>query len=109
MAVRIGYKASAEQFDPATLLEYAVEAERSGLDIVAVSDHFQPWRHTGGHSPAALPWLGAVGQSTDRVLLGTSVLTPTLRYHPSVWPRRSRRSAASPRAASSWAWARARR
>jgi coenzyme F420-dependent glucose-6-phosphate dehydrogenase len=84
MAVRVGYKASAEQFDPVTLLEFSVEAERSGLEIVAVSDHFQPWRHTGGHSPAALPWLGAAGQRTDRVLLGTSVLTPTLRYHPSV-------------------------
>jgi len=84
VAVRIGYKASAEQFDPVTLLGFAVEAERCGLDIVAISDHFQPWRHTGGHSPAALPWLGAAGQRTDRALLGTSVLTPTLRYHPSV-------------------------
>ena len=84
MAVRIGYKASAEQFDPVTLLEFAVEAERAGLEIVAVSDHFQPWRHTGGHSPAALPWLAAAGQRTERAVLGTSVLTPTLRYHPSV-------------------------
>ena len=84
MAVRIGYKASAEQFDPVTLLGFAVEAERCGLEIVAISDHFQPWRHTGGHSPAALPWLAAAGQRTERALLGTSVLTPTLRYHPSV-------------------------
>jgi coenzyme F420-dependent glucose-6-phosphate dehydrogenase len=85
MAARIGYKASAEQFDPVTLLEFAVEAERAGLEIVAVSDHFQPWRHSGGHSPAALPWLAAAGQRTERALLGTSVLTPTLRYHPSVF------------------------
>jgi coenzyme F420-dependent glucose-6-phosphate dehydrogenase len=84
MGVRIGYKASAEQFGPVQLLELAVAAERSGLELVAVSDHFQPWRHTGGHSPAALPWLGAAGQRTDRAVLGTSVLTPTLRYHPSV-------------------------
>src|SRR5829696_7860574 len=84
VAVRIGYKASAEQFDPVTLLGFAVEAERCGLEIVAVSDHFQPWRHTGGHSPAALPWLAAAGQRTESALLGTSVLSPTLRYHPSV-------------------------
>ena len=84
MAVRIGYKASAEQFDPVALLEFAIEAERSGLEIVAISDHFQPWRHTGGHSPAALPWLAAAGQRTESALIGTSVLTPTLRYHPSV-------------------------
>jgi coenzyme F420-dependent glucose-6-phosphate dehydrogenase len=82
--VRIGYKASAEQFDPVTLLDFAVEAERSGLEIVATSDHFQPWVHTGGHAPGAMPWLGAAGQRTSRATLGTSVLTPTLRYHPSV-------------------------
>jgi coenzyme F420-dependent glucose-6-phosphate dehydrogenase len=84
MTVRIGYKASAEQFGPRELLAFTAQAERLGLDIVAVSDHFQPWRHNGGHGPAALPWLGAAAQATDRAVLGTSVLTPTLRYHPSV-------------------------
>jgi coenzyme F420-dependent glucose-6-phosphate dehydrogenase len=84
MSVRIGYKASAEQFDPPTLLAFARRAEAHGLEMVAVSDHFQPWRHHGGHSPAVLPWLGAAGQRTERAVLGTSVLTPTLRYHPSI-------------------------
>ena len=84
MSVRIGYKASAEQFGPRELLEFSVEAESRGLDIVAVSDHFQPWRHDGGHAPSALTWMGALGQATHRAVLGTSVLTPTLRYHPSV-------------------------
>jgi coenzyme F420-dependent glucose-6-phosphate dehydrogenase len=84
MAVRIGYKASAEQFGPAELLDYASEAEAAGLEIVAISDHFQPWRHHGGHSPAALPWLGAATRATQRSALGTSVLTPTLRYEPAI-------------------------
>jgi coenzyme F420-dependent glucose-6-phosphate dehydrogenase len=84
MALRIGYKASAEQFDPSTLLGFTVEAERLGFELAVVSDHFQPWRHTGGHSPAAIPWLAAAGQRTEAMALGTSVLTPTLRYHPSV-------------------------
>ena len=84
MSVRIGYKASAEQFGPRELLEFAIEAEAHGLDIVAVSDHFQPWRHHGGHAPSALAWLGAAGQATSTAVLGTSVLTPTLRYHPSM-------------------------
>jgi coenzyme F420-dependent glucose-6-phosphate dehydrogenase len=82
--VRFGYKASAEQFAPRELLELSVLAERLGLEIVAVSDHFQPWRHHGGHGPAALPWLGAVGEATQTAALGTSVLTPTMRYHPSM-------------------------
>ena len=84
MSVRIGYKASAEQFGPVELLGYAEQAERAGFEIVAISDHFQPWRHHGGHAPAALPWLGAAGQRTRGVTLGTSVLTPTLRYQPAV-------------------------
>jgi len=84
MSVRIGYKASAEQFAPRELLDFSVKAEDVGLDVVSVSDHFQPWRHHGGHAPSALTWLGALGQATSRVVLGTGVLTPTLRYHPSV-------------------------
>ncbi len=82
--MRLGYKASAEQFGPVELLDYARHAERVGLEIVAISDHFQPWRHHGGHSPNALAWLGAAAVATERAVLGTSVLTPTLRYHPSV-------------------------
>jgi coenzyme F420-dependent glucose-6-phosphate dehydrogenase len=84
MDVRIGYKASAEQFGPRELLDFTTEAERHGLELVAVSDHFQPWRHHGGHAPSALTWLGAACQATTTATLGTSVLTPTLRYHPSI-------------------------
>jgi coenzyme F420-dependent glucose-6-phosphate dehydrogenase len=48
VSIRIGYKASAEQFGPRDLVEYAVRAEELGLDSVTVSDHFLPWRHEGG-------------------------------------------------------------
>jgi coenzyme F420-dependent glucose-6-phosphate dehydrogenase len=82
--LRLGYKASAEQFGPRQLLDFAVSADRLGFDSVWTSDHFQPWRHTDGHAPNALAWLGAAAASTERVLLGTSVLTPTLRYNPAV-------------------------
>ncbi|MFE0022252.1 glucose-6-phosphate dehydrogenase (coenzyme-F420) [Amycolatopsis sp. NPDC059021] len=84
MALKIGYKASAEQFGPRELVEYAVLAEQVGLDSVMVSDHYQPWRHTGGHAPFSLSWLSAVGERTSRVVLGTSVLTATFRYNPAV-------------------------
>jgi coenzyme F420-dependent glucose-6-phosphate dehydrogenase len=84
VALRIGYKASAEQFAPRELVEYAVRAEQLGLDSAVVSDHFLPWRHVGGHAPFALSWLAAVGERTSRIQLGTSVLTPTFRYNPAV-------------------------
>jgi coenzyme F420-dependent glucose-6-phosphate dehydrogenase len=80
----LGYKASAEQFAPRELLDYGVIAEEAGFDSVVVSDHFQPWRHTGGHSPYSLAWIAALGERTSRIRLGTSVVTPTFRYHPSI-------------------------
>jgi coenzyme F420-dependent glucose-6-phosphate dehydrogenase len=84
IVLTFGYKASAEQFAPRELIDFSVLAEQSGFDSVFVSDHLQPWRHNGGHAPAALPWLGALAASTERVQIGTSVLTPTFRYHPGV-------------------------
>lgn len=82
--LKLGYKASAEQFSPQDLLTFAVLAEERGFDSVAISDHFQPWRHTGGHAPFSFAWMGAAGVRTDRVELGTSVVTPTFRYHPAI-------------------------
>ena len=82
--LKLGYKASAEQFGPTELLDYARLAEECDFDSVWISDHFQPWRHTEGHAPFSLAWLGALGARTQRIVMGTSVLTPTFRYHPSV-------------------------
>ena len=82
--LKLGYKASAEQFPPRQLLEFAVHAEAVGFDSIMVSDHFQPWRHTDGHAPFSFAWLAALGERTSRALIGTSVVTPTFRYHPAI-------------------------
>jgi coenzyme F420-dependent glucose-6-phosphate dehydrogenase len=82
--VQVGWKASAEQFSARELLNHAVTAEEVGLDSVFVSDHFQPWRHEQGHAPFAMSWLAALGERTERVTIGTSVMTPTFRYNPAV-------------------------
>ena len=82
--LKLGYEASAEQFHPRELLEFSVHAEAVGFDSIMVSDHFQPWRHTGGHAPFSFAWLGALGERTSRAIIGTSVVTPTFRYHPSI-------------------------
>lgn len=82
--LRVGYKASAEQFAPGELAGYAVLAEEFGLDSVTISDHFQPWRLEGGHAPNSLAWMSWVLARTERVLVGTSVMTPTFRYNPAV-------------------------
>ncbi len=82
--LKFGYKASAEQFAPRKLLEFAVQAEAVGFDSIMVSDHFQPWRHTDGHAPYSFAWLGALCERTSSAIIGTSVVTPTFRYHPSI-------------------------
>jgi coenzyme F420-dependent glucose-6-phosphate dehydrogenase len=82
--LKLGYKASAEQFGPRPLVEFAVLAEELGYDTTVVSDHFQPWRHDGGHAPFSFAWLGAVGERTSRIGLGTSVVAPSYRYHPAI-------------------------
>jgi coenzyme F420-dependent glucose-6-phosphate dehydrogenase len=82
--LKLGYKASAEQFGPTELLQFSSLAEQAGFDSVFISDHFQPWKHHGGHAPFSLAWLGALGAVTSRITIGTSVLTPTFRYHPAV-------------------------
>ncbi|MBM7368071.1 glucose-6-phosphate dehydrogenase (coenzyme-F420) [Gordonia hydrophobica] len=82
--LKLGLKASAEQFGPRDLVELGVAAEEFGLDSVTVSDHFQPWRHNGGHAPFSIAWMTAVGERTTRLQMGTSVMTPTFRYNPAV-------------------------
>ena len=82
--LKLGYKASAEQFAPRPLLDFAIHAEACGFDSIVVSDHFQPWRHTDGHAPFSFAWLGALAERTNRAQLGTSVVTPTFRYHPAI-------------------------
>ena len=82
--LKLGYKASAEQFGPNELLSFAVLAEQRGFDSVFISDHFQGWRHTDGHAPFSMAWLGALGAKTSRILMGTSVLAPIFRYNPAI-------------------------
>jgi len=79
----LGYKASAEQFGPVELLDFSVHAEEVGFDSVVVSDHFQPWRHTVDTRRSRSP-AGALGAKTERVMMGTSVVTADLSVPPVV-------------------------
>ena len=67
--LKVGWKASAEQFGPRQLVDFTVRAEQDGLDSVFISDHFQPWRHNDGHAPFAMSWLAA----DEAVALGAAV------------------------------------
>ena len=102
--MRYGYKASAEQFPPRRLLDLAVAAERRGFDSVWTSDHFQPWRHTDGHAPNALVWLGAAAQATERVDARHERPDPDLPLQPG-GRRPGLRDARLPRARAGSSWA----
>jgi alkanesulfonate monooxygenase SsuD/methylene tetrahydromethanopterin reductase-like flavin-dependent oxidoreductase (luciferase family) len=67
--------------DAATLVDLAVEAERTGWDGVFLWDHlvFQRQSRLDVHDPWVL--LGAMAQATERVRLGTLV-TPLARRRP---------------------------
>lgn len=81
---KIGFVLSHEQFPAAELIEYGVAAEQAGFDMIWCSDHFQPWQDNQGHASLAWLTISALGQRTQRLLMGTGVTCPTFRYQPSI-------------------------
>ena len=83
MAVKFGWKAGSEQYSPQQLLDYAMTAEEAGFDSIDVSDHFHPWSEQG-QACFVWTWLGAAAVRTHKIILGTGVTCPILRYHPAI-------------------------
>ncbi|HEX5224449.1 MAG TPA: TIGR03557 family F420-dependent LLM class oxidoreductase, partial [Solirubrobacteraceae bacterium] len=81
---RFGYTMMCEQSAPDMLVRDVAAAEEAGFDFSVISDHFQPWLASQGHSPYAWAVLGAAAQATERIPLMTYVTCPTIRYHPVV-------------------------
>jgi coenzyme F420-dependent glucose-6-phosphate dehydrogenase len=81
--LKLGWKAGTEQYGPVELLEYAVLAEQAGFDSISASDHFHPWSEIG-EACFVWNWLGAAAAKTRKIVLGTGVTCPILRYHPAV-------------------------
>lgn len=80
----ISFMLAHEQFPVPELIRLGSLAERAGFDLLATSDHFQPWQANEGHVGEAWVTLGALGQQTQRVWMGPTVTCPTLRYNPAV-------------------------
>jgi len=81
---QVGFVLSHEQFPVPQLVEFGVAAEQAGFDLISTSDHFQPWQANEGHSGFAWVTLGALGQRTKYIKMGTGVTCPTYRYSPAV-------------------------
>lgn len=79
-----GYTMMCEQSAPDRLVGDLQLAERAGFDFSVISDHYQPWLASQGHSGYAWSILGAAAQATERIGLMTYVTCPILRYHPTI-------------------------
>jgi TAT-translocated FGD2 family F420-dependent dehydrogenase len=80
----LGFMLAHEQFPVPELIRLGAAAERAGFDLLATSDHFQPWQDNERHAGAAWVTLGALGQQTRGIWMGPTVTCPTLRYNPAV-------------------------
>jgi TAT-translocated FGD2 family F420-dependent dehydrogenase len=80
----VAFMLAHEQFPAPELVRLGAVAENAGFDMVATSDHFQPWQANERHAGEAWVTLGALGQRTQRIWMGPTVTCPTLRYNPAV-------------------------
>ena len=80
----IGLMLPHEQFPVPQLVRNGIAAEEAGFDLLAASDHLQPWQSNEGHAGEAWVTYGALTQNTKHIWMGTTVTCPTFRYDPAV-------------------------
>ena len=80
----IGFVLAQEQFPVGELVQLGSAAAQAGFDLLATSDHFQPWQANEGNAGQAWITLGALGGLAGSAWMGTHVTCPTLRYNPAV-------------------------
>jgi TAT-translocated FGD2 family F420-dependent dehydrogenase len=80
----MGFMLGHEQFSVPDLVNLGTAAERAGFDLLATSDHFQPWQDNEGHSGQAWVTMSALGARTNKIWIGPTVTCPTFRYNPAV-------------------------
>ena len=82
--ITLGYKLSSEEHSAPDLVRYAQMAQDTGFGFALISDHYHPWTGRQGQSPFVWSVLGAIGQATQRLVVGTAVTCPTMRLHPAI-------------------------
>ncbi|MDQ4057095.1 MAG: TIGR03557 family F420-dependent LLM class oxidoreductase [Thermoproteota archaeon] len=82
--VRISIQAAHEQTNPLDLLNDVIKMDKKGIEKCWSSDHYMPWWHTSSSGGAAWPWIGAALAKTTKIIVGTGVTPPILRYHPAI-------------------------
>jgi TAT-translocated FGD2 family F420-dependent dehydrogenase len=80
----VGFMLAHEQFPVPELVRLGVAAEQAGFDLLATSDHLQPWQANEAHAGQAWVTMAALGERTSKVWIGPTVTCPTFRYNPAV-------------------------
>jgi F420-dependent hydroxymycolic acid dehydrogenase len=80
----VGFMLAHEQFPVPELVSLGVAAEDARFDLLATSDHLQPWQANERHAGQAWITMAAIGARTKRVWIGPTVTCPTFRYNPAV-------------------------
>jgi coenzyme F420-dependent glucose-6-phosphate dehydrogenase len=81
---QFGYSLASEEHRPLDLVRQAAQAEESGFDFAAISDHYHPWLDAQGQSAFIWTVLGGIATATDKLRVGTGVTCPIIRYHPAL-------------------------
>lgn len=81
---KLGYKLSSEEHGPRELVRFAQRAEECGFEFALISDHYHPWVERQGQAPFVWCVLGAIGQTTRKLRVGTGVTCPLIRLHPAI-------------------------
>src|SRR2546428_7057358 len=92
--MEIAYSLASEELHPTDMVHAARRSEELGFQSVWLSDHFHPWTDRQGQSPFVWSVLGAIGQATRRLIVGTAVTCPTVRIHPAIIAQAAATSAA---------------
>ncbi len=82
--MEIGLFLNMDVFPSPQMIKYAQEGEKSGFDMIWVSDHFHPWFHTAAHEGFAWVLIASILERTRRIPVGTCVTSPIYRYHPAI-------------------------
>jgi TAT-translocated FGD2 family F420-dependent dehydrogenase len=80
----VGYMLPHEQFMLPDLVKIGTLAAHAKFDLLANSDHFQPWQDNEAHAGSAWVTMAAMGAQASPAWMRTTVTCPTLRYNPAV-------------------------
>src|SRR3979411_1655169 len=80
----VGLMLGHEQFTVPQLVDIGKTAAQAGFNLLATSDHFQPWQANEGHCGEAWVTLGALGERAQSGWMGATVTCPAERYPPAV-------------------------